>query len=440
MTFEESRRNGTGLPEAERALQREAAAFDEEEAAADGETEVSRSEFNTIDEALAELRAGRPIVVVDDPDRENEGDLILAAEKVTPEAINFMLKHARGLICVPMEGQRLDELEIPLMTEHNTEPLETAFTISVDDRENHTGISAEERARTVRRLVDPQARPADLVRPGHIFPLRAREGGVLARAGHTEAAVDLAKLAGLYPAGVICEIMNEDGTMARLPDLLAFSRQHGLKIITIADLIRYRLKRESLIRRGAAALLPTAYGKFRIIGYESLVDGKTHVALVKGDVAGKENVLVRVHSECLTGDVFGSLRCDCGPQLHAAMKLVEEEGLGVILYMRQEGRGIGLLNKIMAYSLQDAGKDTVEANLALGFPPDLRHYGIGAQILADLGLTTIRLITNNPRKVVGLEAYGLKVVDRVPLQVGENEVNRYYLETKKAKLGHLLNA
>jgi 3,4-dihydroxy 2-butanone 4-phosphate synthase/GTP cyclohydrolase II len=440
MTFEESRRNGTGLPEAERALQREAAAFDEEEAAADGESEVSRSEFNTIDEALAELRAGRPIVVVDDPDRENEGDLILAAEKVTPEAVNFMLKHARGLICVPMEGQRLDELEIPLMTEHNTEPLETAFTISVDDRENHTGISAEERARTVRRLVDPQARPTDLVRPGHIFPLRAREGGVLARAGHTEAAVDLAKLAGLYPAGVICEIMNEDGTMARLPDLLAFSRQHGLKIITIADLIRYRLKRESLIRRGAAALLPTAYGKFRIIGYESLVDGKTHVALVKGDVAGKENVLVRVHSECLTGDVFGSLRCDCGPQLHAAMKLVEEEGLGVILYMRQEGRGIGLLNKIMAYSLQDAGKDTVEANLALGFPPDLRHYGIGAQILADLGLTTIRLITNNPRKVVGLEAYGLKVVDRVPLQVGENEVNRYYLETKKAKLGHLLNA
>ncbi|MGE5481976.1 MAG: 3,4-dihydroxy-2-butanone-4-phosphate synthase, partial [Bacteroidota bacterium] len=340
MTFEEIRKNGTGLPEAERALQREAAAFDEKEAAADGESEVSRSEFNTIDEALAELRAGRPIVVVDDPDRENEGDLILAAEKVTPEAINFMLKHARGLICVPMEGQRLDELEIPLMTEHNTEPLETAFTISVDDRENHTGISAEERARTVRRLVDPQARPADLVRPGHIFPLRAREGGVLARAGHTEAAVDLAKLAGLYPAGVICEIMNEDGTMARLPDLLAFSRQHGLKIITIADLIRYRLKRESLIRRGAAALLPTAYGKFRIIGYESLVDGKTHVALVKGDVAGKENVLVRVHSECLTGDVFGSLRCDCGPQLHAAMKLVEEEGLGVILYMRQEGRGI----------------------------------------------------------------------------------------------------
>lgn len=440
MAFEESRRSGTGLPEAERALQREAAAFDEEEAAADGESEVSRSEFNTIDEALAELRAGRPIVVVDDPDRENEGDLILAAEKVTPEAINFMLKHARGLICVPMEGQRLDELEIPLMTEHNTEPLETAFTISVDDRENHTGISAEERARTVRRLVDPRARPTDLVRPGHIFPLRAREGGVLARAGHTEAAVDLAKLAGLYPAGVICEIMNEDGTMARLPDLLAFSRQHGLKIITIADLIRYRLKRESLIRRGAAALLPTAYGKFRIIGYESLVDGKTHVALVKGDVAGKENVLVRVHSECLTGDVFGSLRCDCGPQLHAAMKLVEEEGLGVVLYMRQEGRGIGLLNKIMAYSLQDAGKDTVEANLALGFPPDLRHYGIGAQILADLGLTTIRLITNNPRKVVGLEAYGLKVVDRVPLQVGENEVNRYYLETKRAKLGHLLNA
>ncbi|MBE3576825.1 MAG: bifunctional 3,4-dihydroxy-2-butanone-4-phosphate synthase/GTP cyclohydrolase II [Limnochordales bacterium] len=427
------------LPEAERELQREAAAFDERADSGD-RGEVSPGQFNTIEEALAELRAGRPVVVVDDPDRENEGDLILAAEKVTPQAINFMLKYARGLICVPMEGRRLDELEIPLMTEHNTEPLETAFTISVDDRENRTGISAEERARTIRRLIDPKAKPTDLVRPGHVFPLRAKEGGVLARAGHTEAAVDLARLAGLYPAGVICEIMNDDGTMARLPDLFAFSQRHGLKIITIADLIRYRLKRETLIRRGAEALLPTAYGQFRIIGYESLVDGKTHVALVKGEVAGKENVLVRVHSECLTGDVFGSLRCDCGPQLHAAMKMVEEEGLGVILYMRQEGRGIGLLNKIKAYALQDAGKDTVEANLALGFPPDLRHYGIGAQILADLGLTTIRLITNNPRKVVGLEAYGLKVVDRVPLQVGENEVNRHYLETKKAKLGHLLNA
>lgn len=399
---------------------------------------VEAGVFHTIDEALAELRAGRPVVVVDDPDRENEGDLILAAEKVTPEAINFMIRYARGLICVPMEGKRLDELEIPLMTEHITEPLETAFTISVDDRENHTGISAEERARTVRRLVDPTAKPSDLVRPGHIFPLRAREGGVLTRAGHTEAAVDLARLAGLYPAGVICEIINDDGTMARLPQLITFARQHGLKIITIADLIRYRLQRERLIRRGAEALLPTQYGKFRIIGYESLVDGKTHVALVKGDVAGKENVLVRVHSECLTGDVFGSLRCDCGPQLHAAMQLVEKEGLGVVLYMRQEGRGIGLMNKIRAYALQDQGRDTVEANLELGFPPDLRNYGIGAQILADLGLSTIRLITNNPRKVVGLEAYGLKVVDRVPLEVGENELNRRYLETKKRKLGHLL--
>lgn len=395
--------------------------------------------FATIEEALDELRAGRMLVVVDDEDRENEGDLVLAAEKVTPQAVNFMITHARGLLCVPMEGRRLDELEIPLMTEHNTEPLETAFTLSVDDRECRTGISAEERCRTIHRLVDPQARPTDLVRPGHVFPLRAREGGVLRRAGHTEAAVDLTRLAGLFPAGVICEIMNEDGTMARLPQLIEFARRHHLKLVTIADLIRWRVQRERLVERVAEADLPTAYGHFRVIGYNSKTDGKTHVALVKGEVAGQPNVLVRVHSECLTGDVFGSLRCDCGPQLHAAMARVEKEGRGVILYMRQEGRGIGLANKLRAYQLQDAGKDTVEANLELGLPADLRDYGIGAQILADLGLSTIRLLTNNPRKVVGLEAYGLRVVERLPLEVGENEVNLRYLETKKQKLGHLLH-
>lgn len=406
---------------------------------------MERFEFNTIEEAIEDIRQGKMIIVVDDEDRENEGDLVIAAEKVTPEAINFMAKYGRGLICMPIVRKRLEELKIPLMVTENTDPHETAFTITVDAKYGTTtGISAYDRALTVKTILDPNTKPEDLRRPGHLFLLMAREGGVLKRAGHTEAAVDLARLAGLYPAGVICEIMNDDGTMARLPELFRFARVHGLKIITIKDLIAYRFKRERLVERVVDGVdLPTKWGHFKVVAYRSILDENddhlVHIALVKGDVAGKEGVLVRVHSECITGDVFNSLRCDCGDQLHKAMQMIEQEGRGVLLYMRQEGRGIGLINKLMAYKIQEEkGLDTVDANLALGFPPDLRDYGIGAQILADLGLSTIRLITNNPRKIVGLEGYGLKVIERVPIEVEPNAYNEDYLKTKVEKLGHLI--
>lgn len=395
--------------------------------------------FHTIEEAIDDIRNGKIIIVVDDEDRENEGDLLMAAEKVTPAAVNFMATYGRGLICMPVTGHRLDELGIPPMVARNEDAMLTAFTVSIDAKEGvTTGISAYERALTIQKVLDPGSCPEDFTRPGHIFPLRAKQGGVLRRAGHTEAAVDFAQLADLYPAGVICEIMNDDGTMARVPELLKFAQKHQLKIVTIAELIKYRQNHERLVKRIAEAQMPTKYGDFTLIAYENALDDQCHVALVKGDVRGEEEVLVRVHSECLTGDVFGSLRCDCGEQIGAALKRIDEEGTGVLLYMRQEGRGIGLANKMKAYALQDKGKDTVEANLLLGFPPDLRDYGIGAQILKDLGLTKIRLMTNNPRKRVGLEGYGLEVVERVPIEMMANCHNRTYLRTKKGKLGHML--
>ncbi len=395
-------------------------------------------EFNSIEDAIEDIKNGKMIVIVDDEDRENEGDLVIAAEKVTPEAINFMVTYARGLVCMPIIPDRLDELNIKQMVSNNTESHHTAFTVSIDATETTTGISAFERAFTVKKLLDPNATESDFNKPGHVFPLAAKAGGVLKRTGHTEAAVDLATLAGLYPAGVICEIMNEDGTMARLPSIIEYCKKHDLKLVSIADLIKYRRKNEIIIKRSTEAKLPTKYGDFQIIGYENTINGEHHVALVKGDVSDGNPVLVRVHSECLTGDAFGSMRCDCGEQFAAAMQRIEEEGRGILLYMRQEGRGIGLINKLKAYSLQDQGMDTVEANLALGFPEDLREYGIGAQILADLGAKKINLMTNNPKKLKGLSGYGIEIVKRVPLQMNHNERNEFYLRTKKAKLGHIL--
>ena len=395
-----------------------------------------------VEEAVQAVRDGRMIIIVDDEDRENEGDLMVAAEKVTPEAVNFMTKHARGLICMPMTRRRLEELQLPLMVAQNTARFETAFTVSVDAVQGvSTGISAHDRARTVLAALDPATRPCDLARPGHIFPLQAREGGVLARAGQTEAAVDLARMAGLAPAGVICEVMNEDGTMARMPQLEAFAREHGLLILTVADLIQYRMKTETLVQRIEDADLPTRHGHFRIAVFEDAIHREHHVALIKGEVGGERPTLVRVHSQCLTGDTLGSARCDCGDQLHASMALIEKEGQGVLLYMlNHEGRGIGLMNKIRAYALQDEeGADTVEANCRLGFKPDQRDYGIGAQILVALGVRKLRLITNNPRKFIGLAGYGLEIVERVPLEIEPNEANRRYLRTKKEKMGHILD-
>jgi 3,4-dihydroxy 2-butanone 4-phosphate synthase/GTP cyclohydrolase II len=395
--------------------------------------------FNSIESVIADIRKGRMVIVVDDADRENEGDLIMAAQHVTAAAINFMAKEGRGLICAPTTSERLEQLGIGRMVKQNREIFGTDFQVSVDAAKGiSTGISAADRARTIKIMADPTAVPEDLVQPGHVFPLRARPGGVLQRAGHTEAAVDLARLAGCRPIGVICEIMNDNGTMARLPQLLKFARRHRLKICTMADLIEYRRTREKLVERVEAVKLPTDYGEFDLHLYRSRLDGQHHLALVHGEVAGKPRVLVRVHSECLTGDVFGSRRCDCGPQLHQAMRQVAEAGRGVIVYMRQEGRGIGLPAKIKAYKLQERGYDTVEANQKLGYGMDLREYGLGAQILADLGLKTIRLLTNNPRKIVGLEGYGLEIVEQVPIKVNPNPHNRRYLKTKREKMGHLL--
>jgi 3,4-dihydroxy 2-butanone 4-phosphate synthase / GTP cyclohydrolase II len=420
----------------------------------DIEVVVMSTQFHSVPEALEELRLGRMVIVVDDENRENEGDLICSAQHTTPESINFMARHARGLVCLALTAERLDELQLPLMVSENTDRNQTAFTVSIDAGPHlgvSTGISATDRAKTILATLDPRTRPSDLTRPGHIFPIRAREGGVLKRAGHTEAAVDLSRMAGLYPAGVICEIQNEDGSMARLPELLAYAEEFGLKIITIADIIAYRLQTERFIKRETQAALPTAFGMFEIFAYRDTLDGKEHVALVRRPKGGfsllkddvpfaqcKEPVLVRVHSECLTGDAFGSLRCDCRQQLQAALKMIDHRGEGVVVYLRQEGRGIGLINKLKAYALQDLGLDTVEANERLGFAADLRSYGVGAQILTDLGIHRMHLITNNPRKIAGLSGYNLEVVDRVPLIIEETDFNSTYLDTKAQKLGHLL--
>ncbi|MBW1698753.1 MAG: bifunctional 3,4-dihydroxy-2-butanone-4-phosphate synthase/GTP cyclohydrolase II [Deltaproteobacteria bacterium] len=395
----------------------------------------------TIEEAIKEVKAGHMVILVDDEDRENEGDLMIAAQAVTPEVINFMAKYARGLICLAMTPEKIDALDLPPMVNNNTSRFGTGFTVSIEARCGvTTGISAYDRATTILTAIADDAKPSDLVRPGHVFPLRAKSGGVMVRAGQTEGSVDLARLAGLKPAAVICEIMDEDGTMARMPALEKFSKQHGIGICTIADLIEYRMRTESFVRRAAETVIPTSHaGEFRIIVYENDVDDFLHIAMVKGDINAEEPVLVRVHSECLTGDVFGSLRCDCGQQLHRAMAMMEKEGKGVLLYIRQEGRGIGLVNKLKAYSLQDQGLDTVDANQELGFKPDMRNYGIGAQILVDLGVRKMRLITNNPKKMVGLQGYGLSVVEQVPIEIPPNEYNRCYLECKKFRMGHLLN-
>ncbi len=396
--------------------------------------------FNTIEEALEDIREGKMVILLDDEDRENEGDLTIAAEKVTPEAINFMAKYGRGLICLSLTPERVEELKLPMMADMNTSRFGTAFTVSIEARKGvTTGISAADRATTIRTAIDPESRPEDLARPGHVFPLRAQPGGVLKRAGQTEGSVDLARLAGLYPAGVICEIMNDDGTMARVPQLAEFARRHGLKMVTIKDLIQFRMRNQCLVTREAVTTLPTAYGgEFTAIAFGNQVDDTVNIALVKGEISPDDEVLVRVHSECLTGDVFGSKRCDCGEQIHKAMAMIEKEGKGVLLYMRQEGRGIGLANKLKAYALQDEGLDTVEANVRLGFKPDLRDYGIGAQILVNLGVRRMRLITNNPKKLIALEGYGLRVVDRVPLEIKPHDKNIKYLKAKKKKLGHIL--